>query len=408
MAEVGFIEESELDAYARAVAAGFHEEASEEERARFVALVDPSRAIAVRDEGALVGTCGSFGFRLTVPGGELAAAGVTAVGVRPTHRRRGLLRRMMRLQLDALRERGEPAAVLWASEGGIYPRFGYGLASLNGRLDAERARLALRDGSDAEAAGSFRPVDIDEAPAVLAPVYERVRVERPGFCSRSEAWWRLHALRDDQEARRGAGPLFCAVLELEGEPSGYALYRFKHVWEGGIPKGELHVVEALGSSRRAQREVWRFLLGVDLVARIRARLFAIDDPLILLVTEPTALGLSIGDGLYLRLVDVGAALAARGYAADGALALEILDDFCPWNTGLWRLEAAGGRAEVRRAEGPADLCLRVGDLASAYLGGFSFAALHAALRVEELVSGALARADALFRTDRAPFCPETF
>jgi predicted acetyltransferase len=403
--DVGFIDESQLEAHIRAVAAGFHDEVSDEKVARLAQVIDSGRAINARDGKAVVGTCSSVPFELKVPGGAVPAAGVTAVTVRATHRRQGLLRRMMRLQLENLHERGEPAAILWASEGGIYPRFGYGLASLNARLDAERARMALRDG---EAAGTFRPLALEEAREVLPQIYDRVRRERPGFFSRSATWWESRSLSDEPEMRRGAGPLFCAVLDLDGSPAGYALYRFKHIWESGVPKGELHVQEAVGVSALAHREVWRFLFGVDLVGRIRARLFAIDDPLRLLVSEPSALGISVGDGLYLRLVDVAAALAARGYAEDGSLAVEIVDDFCPWNAGVWHVEAAGGRAEVRRGDAEADLRLTATDLASAYLGGFSFAALRAALRLEERSPGAVERADALFRTERAPFGPETF
>ncbi len=402
--EVGFIEEAEAEQHVHAVAAGFYDEISAEDVERIRRVAPPERAIAARDGGAIVGTAASHALRLTVPGGEVAAAGVSAVTVHPTHRRRGVLRRMMRLQLDDLRDRGEPTAILWASEGGIYPRFGYGLATMNARLSARRARMTLRD---AEAAGSARLVSQEEALSVLPTLYDRVRPGRPGFFSRSAEWWECRTLCDDEEHRAGAGPLFRAVLELDGTPEAYALYRVKQLWPRGLPECELHVQEAIAASPLAHRELWRFLFGVDLVARVKARHLAVDDPLTLLVSEPTALGLSLGDGLYLRLVDVAAALARRSYAGEGRLGLDVPDEFCPWNAGVLELEVSGGRAEVRRGGEP-DLRLTAGDLASAYLGGFTFGELHRAGRVEELRDGAIARADAMFTTDRAPWCPETF
>jgi len=402
---VDFIDPSELDAHVRAVAAGFHDEVSDERMARIHRLAYPDRAIAARDGATTVGTTSSHPFRLTVPGADVAAAGITAVTVQPTHRRRGLLRQMMRLQLDNLHERGELAAVLWASEGAIYPRFGYGLATLNGRLDADRSRMALRD---PEPQGQVRLVSTEEALETLPAIYERERRQRPGFYSRSSSWWEFRTRADDAWDRRGAGPIVRAVLELGGDDAGYALYRFRHVWTRGIPEGEVHVQEALATSPVAYRELWRFLFGVDLVARVQARHLAIDDPLPLLVTEPTPLGLSTGDGLYLRLVDVGAALAARCYAGDGQITLDVADDFCPWNAGVWRLEVSGDLAQVERVDGRADLRVGVGDLASVYLGGFTFAQLERALRVDEITQGAIPRADALFRSERAPWCPESF
>jgi predicted acetyltransferase len=401
------IEPGELDRYVAAVAAGFHDELRDAERIERVRrLAVPDRSLAAFDGERIVGTAGSLPFRLTVPGRrEVAAGGVTAVTVHPTHRRRGILRQLMRRQLDDARAAGEPLAVLWASEGGIYPRFGYGLASLNARIDAQRDRMVLRAEPRAWEA---RLLSHEEALEALPPLYDAVRLDNPGFFARSRDWWDVHALDDTPKARRGAGPLFRVLLELDGEPAGYALYRFQHHWVDGVPEGELHVAEALGVSPSAHREVWRFLFGVDLTARVRARHLALDDPLPLLVTEPTRLRLSVGDGLYLRLVDVAAALAGRGYAGEGALTLDVADEQCYWNAGAWRLEVTAGTASVSEASGGADLRLAVGDLASAYLGGFTFSQLARAGRVEELVAGALARADALFRAERAPWCPENF
>ncbi len=403
--EVRSVGPDELEQFVRAVAVGFFEEPDEHWLERVRRLAVPGRDLAAFDGPTIVGTAGAIPFRLTVPGGELAAAGVTAVAVHATHRRRGILRGLMRRQLDDARDRGEPLAVLWASEGGIYPNFGYGLASLNVRLAADRDWMVFRD---APQPATVRLLSHGEALELLPPLYDRVRASSPGFYTRSGDWWDAASLADDSESRRGAGPLFRAHLELEGRPAGYALYRMKHVWTHGVPEGELHVKEALALSPEAYRELWRFLFGADLVRTVMARRLPLDEPLSLLVTEPTRLGLSIGDGLYLRLVDVGAALTGRGYAADGRLVFEVLDEFCAWNAGEWELVAEEGRGALTRSKATAGLRLTAGDLASVYLGAFTFGQLVRAGRVVELEPGAVARADTIFRADRAPWCPEGF
>ena len=166
--------------------------------------------------------------------------------------------------------------------------------------------------------------------------------------------------------------------------------------------------EAVATSPLAHRELWRYLFGVDLVQKIQAFLLAADDPLFLLVTEPRRLRPRPGDGLWLRIVDVQRALSERTYAADGAVTFELADAFLPANDGVWRLEVSEGEARVSRSDAEPELRLAVADLGSAYLGGFTFAQLARALRVEELAEGAVERADDLFRTRSAPWCPEIF
>jgi predicted acetyltransferase len=393
----------DFERHLRAVATVFGHDIEEADVERTRRIADFERALAAYDGNEIVGTAAALAFELAVPGGFAPAGGVTAVTVLPTHRRRGILTQMMRRQLDQLRERDEPVAILWASEGAIYGRYGYGLASMNARLDADRA-VPWVDGPEE---GRLRLVDREEAARLFPAVYDRVRAGTPGFFSRSADWWEARVLADISWRRRGGGPAFRVVLEVDGRPEGYAVYRVKPESAAGIPGSSLLVEEALGTGPEATRGVWRFLFGVDLVERVAARLLAPDHPLRLLVSEPSRLRVSHGDGLWLRLVDVPRALVARGYAAEGTLDLELADDFCPWNSGVWRLEASPQGAHARRVGDP-HLRLGIGELASAYLGGFSFAELARAGRVAELRPGGLALADALFRTDRAPWCPETF
>jgi predicted acetyltransferase len=391
-----------LETGATAFQEGLHDEdADRDER-----VLDRERMFAAYDGDALVGTAADIALTLTVPGGEAAAAGVTLVGVLPTHRRRGILSRLMRAELDAIAERGEPLAILWSSEEPIYGRYGYGVATLRVAIEAERDRMRFR--GDPPPTGRVLLVDEDEAARVLPPIYDRARRRVPGMFARTEAWWREYRLPDPEHHRHGAGPRYFAVLELDGEDAAYARYRVKDEWKDGVTRSALRVIEAIATSPAAHRELWRYLFAVDLVSKIEAWHVRIDDPLFLLLTEPRRLHPRIGDGLWLRIVEVQRALSARSYAEDGALTFDLTDAFLPANAGVWRVEASGGEAAVSRVDGAPELRIDVADLGSTYLGGFTFAQLERAGRVEELADGAVERADDLFRTRIAPWCPEVF
>jgi predicted acetyltransferase len=378
----------------------FGDELKDEEFERFTKALVRERFYAAYDGDVPIGTAADFPFSLTVPGGELGAGGVTWVAVLPSHRRQGILTQLMRRELDDLRERGEPLAVLWASEAAIYGRFGYGLAAPHLEMQADRARFALRN--DPGPRGKVRMIALDDAVEPCAHVYERLRPQVPGFIGRTREWWTTGRLADPEHWRHGASPKYVAVIELGDEPSAYAIYRVKSDWEGGFPKGHVRVTEALAATPAAERELWRFLFGIDLTVRVDSRMDP-GSPLFLMVVDARGLGLRISEGLWLRLVDVGGALAGRTYESEEEVVLEVHDAFCPWNAGRWRVGA-----EVARTEEPADLALDVADLASVYLGAFTFSRLAGAERVRELKDGAVARADALFRTSRPPFCPEDF
>lgn len=390
----------ELRAAMEATHVTFAEALSDENFERHGKMLPLDRFYAAYDDGLPVGTAADYAFRLTVPGGELAAGGVTWVGVLPSHRRRGILTQLMRRELDDIHERGEPLAVLWASEAAIYERFGYGMAAPTAQLEADRARFALR--GDPAPEGRTRIVSLDDAVEPCTHVYETVRPTVPGFTARTLEWWTTFRLADPEEWRRGGSPKYAAIVELDGEPAAYALYRIKQDWRHGFSHSEVRLVEALASSPVAERELWRFVFGIDLIARVEGRVDPAS-PLFLMVVDARSLHLRLSEGLWLRLVDVGEALAGRTYAGDGEVVLEVRDEFCPWNAGRWRVGAG-----VERADADPELELDVADLASVYLGAFTFSRLAAAGRVRELKAGALARADDLFRTPRPPYCPEDF
>jgi len=389
----------EFEAVYRAVYVAFGDEPKDEDVERARRTMPADRVLAAWDGGRPVGVAASYPFELTLPGGTAGAAGVTWVGVHPSHRRRGILSELMRRQLDDVHERGEPIAILWASEAPIYGRFGYGIAAPETFMDAERAAFALRD--DPGPRGSVRLVTAEEAAKILPPLYESVRLRRPGSLARPEAWWNDHLLPDPEHWREGHGPKFFAVLEIEGEPVGYALYRIKDKWEEHTPRSELRVVEAFAATPEATAELWRFLFGIDLVGRLKAG--RIDWALPLMVTDPRRLHLFLAEGLWLRLVDLEASLRARTYGVSEPAVLEVEDELFPRNAGRWAVGPEPGRTDA-----DADVALHVGDLASAYLGAFAFEQLAAAGRVRELRPGGLARATALFTTPIPPYCPEGF
>ena len=309
---------------------------------------------------------------------------------------------MMRALLYATYARGEPIAYLWASESTIYGRFGFGLAPFTAEIDLPRERSAFYGPS--LTSGHVQLVPLGAAEQLVAPIYERVAVETPGMFARSSAWWQARTLDDPEWRRRGNGDLQCAVLEHEGRPGAYALYRINPAFQRGGQIGAVVVVEAVADSPEATREIWRYLLDIDRMARVRAELLPLDHPLLLLMAEPRRLGFSLRDGLWVRVVDVKAAMVTRSYQAHGSLVVDVIDEFCPWNAGCWRVGLDGVE---RTDEAPALRC-DVSALGPAYLGAFTLSQLARTLRVQQLRSGALATADALFRVEKAPWCAEIF
>jgi predicted acetyltransferase len=224
--------------------------------------------------------------------------------------------------------------------------------------------------------------------------------------SRSDKWWAFRRLAELEWQRKGAGLLQRVVLEIDGKPEAYALYRFQPQMEQGIFCGTVRVNEAVGTTVLATRLLWRYLFDIDLAQRIEAAHLPVDHPLFFLLTEPRRLRYSVYDALWVRIVDVEAAIAARSYGTSETLVIDIEDSFCPWNAGRFRID--GGAARADRTDAAPDLRMDAAALGSVYLGGFSFTQLASSGRVQELAEGALARGDTLFRSAMAPWCPEIF
>jgi predicted acetyltransferase len=380
----------------------FGHENTDEDATRFANWIEVDRMHAARADGEIVGGAGAFTFRMSVPGGgSVSAGGITVVGVLPTHRRRGVLRAMMKAQLEDCRARGDEVAYLWASEATIYGRFGYGLASRIGAVELPRERT--RFAQPFEARGAVRLLDQDEASKLFPPLYDHVFAQRPGMFSRNKAWWETRKLNDDPARRRG-GPLNRALLELDGKPAGYALYRVAQDWTAGVSSGKVTIQEVVAPTPEATRELWRWLLDFDWTSQLTADLLPLDHPLFLLLAEPRRMKFQVNDGVWVRILDVESALSARTFSGDGAVVLDVRDAFMPETAGRYRVAADG----VERTDADAEIALDVSALGSVYLGGFTFRQLAEAFRAEELVEGAIDRADALFATSIDPWCAEIF
>ncbi|MFJ3087454.1 GNAT family N-acetyltransferase [Streptomyces sp. NPDC086838] len=357
--------------------------------------------LAVAPDGKPVGTAAAYSFELTLPGGVLVpAAGVTAVGVLPSHRRRGVLSAMMRHQLADVRERGGFLSVLLASEARIYGRFGYGPATSTARLTVERhkARWAAARGTGVEdGAGSVEVLRRDGWGEILEAVYDRYRRAQPGALSRPHRWWDLGA-GQPPVART---PRYVAVhRDADGTPDGYASY--------STESGTLTVDETIAVDDAAFTALARYVLGHDLVTKVVFRHLPAEHPLRWQLDDPRAGEVGgVTDWLWVRLLDVPRALTARGWFADGELVLDVDDPFLGEH-GRYLLTVRDGRAECVPTDRRPDLSLDVRDLGSVYLGGTRPSTLVRAGHIRAHDPAAAARADALFGSDVAPHCLHWF
>jgi predicted acetyltransferase len=403
------ISAAEFPEYFRCLTEAFNSDVKDADREQDLAVFEPERSLAAFDGKDIVGTAGIYTRTMTVPGGRLPVAGVTLVSVAPTHRRRGVLTAMIRRQLTELYEQQlEPVAALWASESVIYQRFGYGQGATGAKLTARTPKLALRPEADT-GGGRVRLAGEEEARPHLAAVYEAVRPHSPGFLDRNARWWD-NRLYNPEHHRQGATSLrFALHEEPDGQITGYAVYRTTSKWDDwDEPASELSIREMFSTTPQAYAATWSYLASLDLVRKVERFHGPLDEPLTYLVADTRAVQLQEIDNLWVRVADVGRALAGRGYAAELDIVLEVADPFCPWNAGRWRLSAGQGGASCERTADPADLALTSTELGVAYLGGTSLHTLAAAGRVRELRAGALRAAATAFAAERPPWCPEIF
>ncbi|WP_433335303.1 GNAT family N-acetyltransferase [Spirillospora sp. CA-294931] len=395
--------ESEFPAFWDAVAESLGTPPPPGEREAVRPLVEPGRTLAAFDGRRIIGTALAHGLEMSVPGGMLPVAGVGRVGVLPSHRRRGVLRSLMRRQLADLRERGESLAALFASEAGIYGRYGYGCAGYDQAFEIHRGESAFVRGAPTDGRLRLTLTGPDEVWPRLAQVYDAKIADRPGQFARDGAWWNLRLFHPSQDALR------CVIAEDPARARGYALYSVRPGLDrDGIPDNRITLVELTALDPPAHALLWRHLLDLDLVASLVAPRRPSDDPLRHLLQDPRRLRARFADGLWVRPVDLGRALSARAYAADVDLVMEVHDPMCAWNSGRWHLAASAGRGRCERTLRPADVALPVQVIGAAYLGGVSVTAQARAGLVRELTPGSVTALSRALAWDPAPWCPMAF
>ena len=408
MWDVRTIDSSEADLFRRRVSRGFGRggDADVATRERFDAIVDLDRTLAAFDGRDIVGTCSAFPFGVTVPGGaSVPMAGTTVITVQPTHRRMGVMRALMSAHLSDIAERGEPLAGLWASESSIYGRFGYAPATYRHK--------SVIDGRAVEVPTSPPPGQVvrflegEEIEPTVRAVYETIRPMATGMLTRSDAWWKHRVLADPEESRAGRSPHRHVLVEEDGHPVGYVTFRQKDRWEDFRPLGEVHVSEIMTVTAPARQALWRFLTNIDLFPTVEWWNMPVDELLPDLAPDFRSIRRTLADSLWVRLMSVEPALEQRRYEDGGEVVFEVADEMWPDNTGVYRLTVQDGRASCERSSSRPSLRFPIDVLGHLYLGGGNAITMADAGRIEGDEEAVIA-IHRLFRTARAPWCPEVF
>lgn len=384
-----------------AIAAGelpFGDTVRPADAAYYAELVEPERTVLAEEAGRIVGVGAAMSHDCSVPGGPaLPLCAVGLVSVLPTHRRRGVARSLVERLHRAAVERGEPLAGLMASESGIYGRFGYGVATHWAVREIATAHARLRE--PPAVAGRVRFVEPPEAVDLALRCLDALRAAVPGIPGRVDTRVRGHLTRDPDHWRSGAG----ARMLVAYEDRGLVAYRIKQAWTAGGPDHTLLVEDLVAVDDEALAGLWAYCLGVDLVGSVRAQCRPLDEPLVHLLADPRRLRDTVTDALWLRVLDVPAALEGRRYDADGGWTLEIDDDGPA--AGRHALEVRDGAAAVTPAGGAPDVTLPADTLAAAYLGGARLTGYARAGRAVEHTPGALRGLDRALAWDPLPWCP---
>ncbi len=368
---------------------------------------DGDRAWGARDRGRWVATLRTVPYRLTIPGGELRADGLTNVTVAGTHRRQGLLTRMLSASLATAHELGEAVSILIAAEWPIYGRFGYAPA-------VQSAHYTLRTGPGrprlpGPAAGEIYQVEDDELATVAPAIFDAVRRTRPGNIDRSPWWWQ-RSLGLDGRPKPDLDAVNHIVHVGSDGPDGYLTWKTATAFDETAELGQIAVTELMAANPSAYLGLWNYLLNVDIVDRVQLRYRPVDEPLPWLLSDGRALRETYrGDRMWLRLLDVPTALTARDYATADRLVLEVVDpDGAGYAAGRFELDVSTDGASCRASMASPDIRLNQHALAAAFLGGSSVSAQSIAAGVDEFTAGALRRLDALLATPLAPWCATAF
>jgi predicted acetyltransferase len=404
-ATVRTIEASELPDWVAQMGAGFFNDVADDYAEYFAAEVDFDRAWAAVDDGRVVGTLRSFATELTVPGLRLVpASALTNVTVSATHRRQGLLTKMITADLAGAAERGEHLSILIASEYPIYGRFGYGPAAEGATYTVDSTSARFRRPS----AGSVETLTPAAMRREAPEIYERFRASQPGSIKRSARWWDRHLRQVDVPGEKPPTSYWALYRSPDGLAEGYLHYGGKPDWANMRPHGTLRVQELCTTTKASYQRLWQYCCDVDLLTSIEAGTRSVFEPLALLLTDGRAVEqTNRHDFVWVRLLDVAASLAGRHYEVDQRLVIEVADPL-GFATGRYLVEGGPDGAACSRTDLSADLTMSVDVLGSIYLGGASVYALAEADRIDEHRAGALAQAAAMFSSYRLPWCTTWF
>lgn len=393
----------ELKAYGEVVAYSFAINEAEDLQ-RELDATEPEWTTCAFVDGKLVTTLGAIPFDVQLNGATVPMGGVTAVGTLPEVRRQGLLRKVMSQALHTMKEREQPFAILWASMGAIYQRFGYGLASplISYRFDPRSVGLL----PGYEAAGACSLVPGADALALARDIYTRFATPRNLLIQRNRFLWEHETLRKKQ----GKQPYVAAYRNAAGDYTGYVAYRTSEERHESMgPPQVLQVVDFAWLDLDALAGLWNYIRSHDLVSEVRMRaVVGEDDPIPAMLLEPRALNKTVGDGIWMRIVDVAAGLPSRPYSADGRLAIQVEDDLLEWNRGTWMLSVENGAASVAKTDAAPDLVMPIATLATLLSGHRTATACRLAGKLRETNPRSLRLADAMFATDYAPYTPNEF
>ncbi len=333
----------------------------------------------------------------------MVADALTAVTVNATHRRRGLLNQMLSASLREARERGEPLSMLIAAEWPIYGRYGYAPAtqSADYTLFTRTRRTCSARAPTARCARSTRAISATSRPLCSSAA----RSLRAGQVDRRDDWWlRRLALDGYAPSKQGKAPNYILHEGHDG-PDGLLWWSSSRDFELTGELGAVQVGDLTAATPAAYRNLWAYLVGIDVISEVALPHRPVDEPIRWLLSDGRALRKTFaGDDLWVRLLDVPAALSARGYTVPGRVVLEVVDDDTGgYAAGRYLLDAGPDGAECRSTTESADLRISQRALASIYLGGFSLRQVFIGGGVEELTAGALLRADAMFTTTLAPW-----
>jgi predicted acetyltransferase len=402
------VSQDELRPFFKAVFEAFGEDIKDDAFDAEMLTAEPDRTLAAFDGDAIVGNAGAYSFDLAVPGGRLPAAGVSLVGVTATHRRRGVLTSMMQHQLADIHDRGEPLAILWASEAAIYGRYGYGVASRKFDIVIDRIDARLRSDNPVDDSVSLHLVAAEEMPAIIAAVHAEVP-DRPGSFQRDEKWI-ASLLVDNEDDRNGYSALRHLVARRGSQPVGYALYRAKNgsVRPYSLADGDAVVWQQQAVTPAIDAMLSSYLLSLDLIRRVRWWNQPLDAPLPHLLLDPRQARTTVTDGLHLRVIDVPAALAGRRYLTQLDVVIELTDPVFAGNAGRWRLRGDREKAFCEPTDSPADVTMDIETLGAIYLGGTSLTSLAGAGRVSGGSADSVRDVSAAFGWDVQPWCLNTF